>query len=342
MSLSLGRPRTIHLEECSVRDPIDCDYPADRTKDYPPLLRSWSGLPSSFTPHWFQHQVGKMIHEVVSTGVNTAAGQNHLDALQHHQRLNDMVRSLPKSISPVNPDLSLDSSMPHLPVMRMQVEVTANAFLLALHRRHSRFHLANRSLAIDAALKVLSAQQQLFEVMGKASYKIFMLSYYSVDAGLYLAAILASHSPDNPSLTAEVKLSLRQATDRLSWIADRSVVAASGLVAIRGLYQRRSRSLARQQTPTFQDNAMAADEPNYAQYNTDPVSLPEGASQGFDPDVYTDTELQSSRSSAHAIALHSAVSDHQSHFSELTPTFDPFMGVTEMDYTLENFLSELL
>jgi hypothetical protein len=124
--------------------------------------------------------------------------------------------------------------MPALVAKRLHIAVTANAFLLALHRRHSRSNPHNRNLAIAAALDILKAQHHLCDVLGEVPYKAYMLSYYTIDSGLFLAAALASH----PSSSPQIHLALQQAVARLAWMAKRSPLASSGLVVLQRVYSR--------------------------------------------------------------------------------------------------------
>lgn len=340
MTLSLGRPRAIHLDDCNVRDPIDCDYPLDRTKRYPPAPSSF-GRPSSFTPHWFQHEVGKMIHEVLSSGIHTAEANNHITALQYHRRIGSMIQQLPKSINPVHPDRSLDLSVAHLPIMRIQVEVTANAFLLAIHRRHSRAQSRNRELAIDAALKLLSAQHRLFCAMDRVPHTIFMLSYYSVDASLYLAAVLAGPSRDDPHLAEQIQLALNQTAERLSWMANRSAVAASGLAAIKRICPTQLLARIQDESSPQATTMPARNEPDHGQDAMPPGPPQTHESHIVDPDPLVDIDIWGPRSSDPTISTANA-KDQEWPPSDAVDLFDPFMGVTDPEYTVESFLSELL
>lgn len=333
MSISLGRPRSIRLEDCNVKDPIDCDYPCDKTQEYPPVA-SMSGLPSEFTAHWFQYQVSLVMHELLSSGVHKAEGQNHVSAIDYHRRIGSMVQRLPLPVNDISLDSLADSSVPHLSVICMQVEVTANAFLLALYRRHSRMHRLNRSFAVDAALQLLAAQERLFRLMSRVPHTIFMLSYYSVDAGLYLAALLAGHSHDDPQLVEQIKQALRLAIERLSWMADKSKVAASGLLAIRRILRGTMR-------PRDGISGVPS-RTNHAAYEATPLSPPTSGYQNLDSGSMEHVESRSNAADQDRLTTHDTLQDQQWPTPPLVYTFDPFMGVTAADYTVENFLSEMV
>lgn len=252
-----------------------------------------------------------------------------------------MIEALAKSICPADSDLSLDLDIRHLPVMRIQVRVTANAFLLALHRRHSRSHLANRSLAIDAALKIHSEQDKLFHIMDQAPHKIFMLSFYSVDAGLYLAAVISRHSFDNPYLVRQVRQKLSRATERLSWMADKSPVAASGLTAIRRICQDHRQVQTARERHTDRDAAFLPGHPGFAADDVTPISPLGSEVQIAGLDLPVNPGVCSPGADACLQVNNSSVEDRPGNPPQLAYHFDPFMGVTDLDYTIENFLSEL-
>lgn len=340
MALSLGRPRIVHVEDCKVNDPIDCDFPLNRENDYPPLV-SHSG--SSFTSQWFQYQVSKLIQQVLSFGVHKSYGQNHTNALQFHQKIGTLLEGLPASFRSGDTDRrSLSATTDHFAILGMHIQVFANAFLLALHRQHSRYHLPNRSLAIDAALKMLVAQQKIFESMAKVSHAMYMLSYYSVDAGLYLAAVLAGPGLDSPQLHGEMTETLNQAMTRLSWMSSRNAVAASGLAAIQSILQKRPGH----QVPSAASNSRDATEATHGTYNVTNTggSSSAAASEPRFTDSGSDSHMERETSSdwnSDRMNWTPFSQDTQGAMPQLEYGFDPFMGVTQEDYTIERFLSEL-
>lgn len=322
LSLSLGRPRAIHPGDCTVGDPTDCDFPSDPTMTEFPIIHDSHRPPSSYTPHWFQHQISKVINQVLSSDeLGRRRNQNSEQALQTHLHVLSMLNDLPPAMNSHAPDSSWDATLPALAAKRLHISVTANAFLLALHRRHSRCNPHNRNLAITAALAILQAQHHLCEVLGEVPYKAYMLSYYTIDAGLFLAAVLASH----PSSSPQIHMALQQAVARLAWMAGKSPLAASGLAVLRRVYSWTvgvsdegsqasslySSSSSDGVTPTFSTDGMMNGEGN--------------GPRGDDDDALT-------------YSLEGIVGEGEG--EPRSNGYDPFMGVTMDDYTLEKFLAQ--
>lgn len=231
----LGRPRTINRTDCTVKMPIDCDFPADPANTVPITLSS-QGPPSSLTPHLFQCAIGHKIHEAISAGANRRHVREYDRVTAIHKDVAALVDNLPPAMRSENPDISWDTQLPHLPVQRQQIANSANAFLLALHRPHAGVHIASRDAAVQAALETLNAQQRLFDLMGPANYKTYMLSVYSLDASIFLAATIAEHPITNPTLSERIHLTIRKAMHRLEWMGEKSPLSRSGLLALKRLY----------------------------------------------------------------------------------------------------------
>ena len=311
LSLSLGRPRAIHPGDCTVRDPTDCDFPINPAVTGFPVIHNNLQPPSSYTSHWFQRKISTLINHVLSSDESgRRRNQDPEQALQIHDQVLSMLDDLPPAMHQHATDNSWDVTLPAIAAKRLQIAITANAFLLAVHRRHSRCSTHNRSLAIDAALAVLQAQHHLCEVLGEVPYKAYMLSYYTIDAGLFLAAALASH----PSSSPQIHLALQQALARLAWMAEKSPLASSGLAVLQCIYSR-----------TVGANG---NEPRASSL----ICLSSSSSIGATPNFSND----SSESTAASFGTGN-VQDHH-HYSQ--GSNDPFMGVTVEDYTLEQFLAQ--
>lgn len=67
MSLQLGRPRLINASDCTLTDPIDCDFPLEPPRTLFRLPKT-DDRPSSFTLQLLKYKVGQAIHRMMSMG----------------------------------------------------------------------------------------------------------------------------------------------------------------------------------------------------------------------------------------------------------------------------------
>ncbi|KAI5366528.1 hypothetical protein Slin15195_G080500 [Septoria linicola] len=91
------------------------------------------------------------------------------------------------------------------------------------------FGPSSRAAAVHAALNILAAQQGLFDLLEDAHYKSFMLSYYTADASLFLAALPFASMVSNAQLVNQVAQALQRASIRLAWMSPRNKMAAAAL-----------------------------------------------------------------------------------------------------------------
>ncbi|KAK5206266.1 hypothetical protein LTR47_011014 [Exophiala xenobiotica] len=223
MALSLGRPLLIRSDDCSIRPPLDCDFPSNPSTVVHGISRP-QNQPSSYTAHHFQYVVAQKAHEVVSIGAHKPGFQDY-NAVRYFQ---NQVSSLLSSLPSVRHGASQDANAFHRTVSGQHMLITANSFLLNLHRAHSATQEASRHAAIQAAINILDAQQQLYDLMGDAHYKLFMLSYHSVDAGIYIAVTNAKYPVRDRQTSQKIDISLQQTIQRLSWMSARSSLAQAG------------------------------------------------------------------------------------------------------------------
>lgn len=320
MSLSLGRPRTINMQDCTAKAPTNCDFPSN-TACSVPISPGDSECPSAYTPHAFQHEVSVLIHQMLSLGANRSDSADMAALDQLHAALNRLLDVLPPAFRVHNPATAWDYAVPHIHEKRQQIKVTAFTFLLALHRQHARSRRESREAAVRAALEVLNAQQTLFEALGDKEYKSYMLAYYSMDAAIFIVTARAAHPLTDPKLAVDVSCALQQAYRRLSWMAARNSVAKSALRVLDcyqvGLRSSKSRHSAEAGhiTQTFSNSEQSSHPSSHtlSQSSLDyqRIGSPGGwASQTFSTD---------------AMALPAS----------------PFFDVTSDDYTLQSFLSQL-
>lgn len=242
MSLNLGRPRFINMDDCTVHTPLDCDFPAEPGTTAPSSQVVTSSL---YTPHCFMLQISRLIHRAMSSGAHRAVpGDPRLVDTFHHE-VTHLLQALPPLMQLTQPGEDRRDGL-YLSGKRLQIAITANAFLLALHRQHAQIRPESRIAAVHAALNILSAQQRLSNLLNDVHYKLYMLSYYTVDASLFLASLTFGDAHYlNPHLNQQVIEALQVAATRLSWMAGRSRLAEC---ALRILGKFEARTYQRQRT----------------------------------------------------------------------------------------------
>ncbi|KAJ5094429.1 hypothetical protein N7456_010290 [Penicillium angulare] len=228
MAFTLGRPRAINSSDCTITPPLDRDIPANPATTIPTALLPYEP-PSSFTPHLFQYAICELMHEAMSLGIH----KRHVEEYGHvktiHNRVLSLLNNLPTVHRVINPDISWDSTHVHIPKQRQQIATAAHSFLMALHRPHSKTHVASREAAIEAALSVLDAQERLFDLMATQYSNIYALSVYTVDASIFLSVTVLEFPPSDPALLYRIDRVVEKAKHRLESLKARVSLANSGL-----------------------------------------------------------------------------------------------------------------
>lgn len=154
-----------------------------------------------------------------------------------HKEVYSLLKELPPALRPQSPDKSWDLLRPHLPAVRQRVATTGYTFLLALHRTYVATHVASRHAAIEAAISLLQTQQCLFDLINEPQYKLYGYSFYTLDAGMFLAAMVMEQLPEDFGLLERVQNELQHAIHRLALMKERNAIAKAGEHILRQCYQ---------------------------------------------------------------------------------------------------------
>lgn len=228
MAMALGRPRTIHREDCSAPPPLDCDYPSQPAQTVPRSTQHAYEPPNTFTPILFWISLSHKIHDMLSLQASKAHLRDNSLIQSIHDETITLLDELPSTLRPSFPDTTWDQQLPHLPALRQRILTTANTFLLALHRPYIPTHPASRHAAIEAAFAILQTQRRLFEIVVEPQRKLYGYSFYTLDAGAFLTTATLKY-PDPGGLPSSRTLhELRLAATRLSLMKGRNPVAAKG------------------------------------------------------------------------------------------------------------------
>jgi hypothetical protein len=229
MAMALGRPRGIHREDCSTPAPLDCDYPSDPLRTVPISTKHSYEPPNAFSSVMFWIGLSHMIHEMMAIHASTRHPRDDTKIQALHQAVLSLMNGLPSALQPSFPDTSWDQQLPQLPAVRLRLLTTANTFLLALYRPYVSTHVASRHAATEAAFEVLQTQHRLFETTHEPHRKLYGYSFYTIDAGLFVAAVVIKYSAFDMNTSTRALQQIRQAIAWLSLMADRNSMARKGL-----------------------------------------------------------------------------------------------------------------
>lgn len=233
MAIALGRPRGIHREDCTTQAPLDCDYPVDTSQTVPMSTKHAHEPPNSFSPVIFSIALSHKYHDLMSLRASRRDLRDDSKVRDLHEQVQLLLTALPPALRPSYPDTTWDGQRPEIPAVRQRLLATANIFLLALHRPYISTHEASRYAAIDAAFEILKSQQRLFGFVHEPQYKLYGYSFYTIDAGIFLAATVLKYPNLDRDISERALQELQQATIRLGLMKERSSIAKTGEVILR-------------------------------------------------------------------------------------------------------------
>jgi hypothetical protein len=194
--------------------------------------------PSLYTSAMVKHHTARHIHKLLSMGAFKPGFDNHEALRSFHEKTVQFISTLPPAMRPDHPDTSWDLQCPDIVKHRLQISIVVNSFLLALHKPHAARQPQSLELAVLAAIAVLDATQNLFQLTHSHQYKIYTLVFYTIDAGLLLSAMLAKSSSGLENFRARAIESLRQAVGRLKVLKQSVRAAVAGEKALNHCLER--------------------------------------------------------------------------------------------------------
>jgi hypothetical protein len=236
----LGRPRTINPDDCDIRPPMDCNIPREPSTTVPMTLE-YTGdrdLPNSISKNLFLYKLSNMFHKLKALKADKPCPKDYSIIQNLHGEVNTIMEGVPATLRYKNPDTSWDSQYHYLPQQREDIMTYANLFLMALHRPHIVIHAESRRAALKASIVTLESQQRSFSQMKKNHYKLFSLSFYTIDAAILLSIVTAMYLPLKSEIMSRVDGVLLQAIDRLTAMEAHSAMAKSGLGIVRKCHQK--------------------------------------------------------------------------------------------------------
>jgi hypothetical protein len=149
-----------------------------------------------------------------------------------------LLENVPPYLRFKGPDTTWDAKHPYLPQLREEAYMTANMFLMTLHRPHILASAESRKAALEAALATLESQQRFFGQTSEHHYPLFGLAFYTIDAAILISIIVAAHPPQGHEPRQYVYHILQQAIERLSRIQPYNAIARSGLGILKRCYEK--------------------------------------------------------------------------------------------------------
>lgn len=231
MSLQLGRPRLIHASDCTVLDPIDCDFPSSPSRT---LFRlpSPEERPSLYTTQLVKYKVSQTIHRMMSIGATHPLIHNYDIIESLHSGVLDFLQSLPPAMKFDTPDMSWDTRYPALIKARAQNAIVVHSFLLALHRPHSARYEKSRQRATEAAIGSLEASEELFKLTAPHQYKIHTIVFHTIDSSIFLVTAAIKYHTYESEMRSKIDQTLERAIERLNVLKVRNSIARHGQKAL--------------------------------------------------------------------------------------------------------------
>ncbi|KAI1629276.1 hypothetical protein EDD37DRAFT_645035 [Exophiala viscosa] len=201
IAMILGRPRTINADECDVDD----RWTATSQRTHQPQCQCQTNM-----------QTVKMFKQMKALSADKPFPKDYSTITRLHNQLKAMLDDVPATLKHQNPDTSWNSQYPYLKQQRELILTYANLFLMTLHRPHVANHADSCRCAVQASVTALESLARSFALTAVAQYKSFALSFYTVDASIFLSCIVAIYPPIENEVQSRVDHVLRQALHRCS------------------------------------------------------------------------------------------------------------------------------
>lgn len=235
----LGRPRTIHMDDCDAKPPMDCSIPEDPSTAVPMTVRlDDSPNISTASAPLFRYALACKVHEMRALKADRPRPKDYTVVQTLHEDIISLMQTLPAYLRQKNPDTTWDLDHPYLPQLHEELQVMANLFLMTLHRPHIISNTESRKAALQVSLETLDCQLMSFAQAKRHQYHLFGLAFYTIEASLLISIITILFPPQNNETKQKASNSLQQAVESLVEMKPFNPIAASGLYIVRRCYQR--------------------------------------------------------------------------------------------------------
>ncbi|KAK1238934.1 hypothetical protein MKX08_005995 [Trichoderma sp. CBMAI-0020] len=239
VAMILGRPRTIHMDDCDAKPPMDCSIPEDPSTAVPMTVRlDDSPNFSTASAPLFRYALACKVHEMRALKADRPRPKDYLVVQTLHEDIISLVETLPAYLRQKNPDTAWDLDHPYLTQLREELQVMANLFLMTLHRPHIISSTESRKAALQASIETLDCQLISFTQAKQHQYHLFGLAFYTIEASLLISIITILFPPQNREIKQKVSNSLHQAVESLLEMKTFNPIATSGYDIVRRCYQK--------------------------------------------------------------------------------------------------------
>lgn len=230
----LGRPRSINLDDCDFRMPLDCPFPNDPSKTLPAFQSDPADTaPSAFSLSVLRYKLCLVCHEMKRLKADKKSPCNHQAIQNLEGQIHSCMEQAPASLRLLDCDASRDHSIPQLSKLREMVASSTNQVIMVLHRPHISTRAASRDAVFSAAMEALESQSRLFALTPSWHYRQFGLSFDTIDAAILLSAIAVKYPPQEASSRQRALGALKDAVHRLKLMQEANVLAKTGLAVLR-------------------------------------------------------------------------------------------------------------
>lgn len=218
-ALLLGRPRAIHDDYCDTVPPLNVDDEEilDHVRSYanqlapgmpppqqlPKLTDHPLTVPTHTTFTILRHQLAKIMGHIAHHFQLVRHHSHYSEVLALDEELQRFINKLPPHYA-VEPDTSLDSQFPYVPVHRFLIVTEVFFIRISLHRpyvlrKHERFN-ASRRASFEAARKDFEARKAFKASMPKSVMESLGGAYREFQSAMIsgIALVIEPHGPHAP------------------------------------------------------------------------------------------------------------------------------------------------
>ncbi|KIX92201.1 uncharacterized protein Z520_12082 [Fonsecaea multimorphosa CBS 102226] len=237
MGMVLGKPLNFKANDYTVVPPTDCEIPRNR-KSTAPFERSEYETPNTFTVRLLEYHMHKHLPQIRELELEGPYPRDYSKVERLHQGALEYIATIPAIYRFENPDTSFDEECPMLAAQREFFCATIWLFILLLHRPYIFSNSKSRSEIMKAGIHMLEAQQRFFETLSPHHYKMFTLTYLSVEPCVSMLAVLIAFPHENAQLVSQAFRCIKESLVRLKTIRNTNKVAGQGADVIQNLLLR--------------------------------------------------------------------------------------------------------
>lgn len=239
MSLGLGRPTTINIEDAKPPFPIDAPIPKDRHSILPEP-RGPTEPPTALTMLLWNAELAAPLWDIAQLEREGTQLQDYSRIETMHKLLNHVNDHCPAFFRGQAPDTTFDShpDCGWLPKARVAFQSLSAFNIMALHRPYIFTQPASRTAALRSALEILRSQRTYFELIGIAEYRTHAIVLTTFDAIVLAAAIYILHPRENRYELDEIAYHYEWGMQRFATIASRNPMAKSALDVLKAVHCR--------------------------------------------------------------------------------------------------------